>query len=85
MRRSMKASLRKLKISMNLLNEEHYAGIARAKFARELATENVGHHQATGDDEDEDTADKDGIDPGGIYSRQSDEDDGNFSYHDSKA
>ena len=29
--------------------------------------------------------DEGGLDPGGIYSRQSDEDDGSFSYHNSKA
>jgi hypothetical protein len=29
--------------------------------------------------------DEDGLDPGGIYSRQSKEDDGSFSYHDSEA
>ena len=63
--------------------EEHYAGIAQAKVAREL-TEQIGHRQATGDDEDNNTTDEDGLDPGGIYSRQSNED-GSFSYHDSEA
>jgi len=63
---------------------DHYAGIARVKLARE-AKENVGHHQAKGDDEEDDTTDDDGLDPGSIYSRQSDGDDGSFSYHDSKA
>jgi hypothetical protein len=64
--------------------EENYAGIARAKFAR-AAKEQIGHRQATGDDEDDDTSDEGGLDPGGIYNRQSDEDDGSFSYHDSEA
>ena len=63
--------------------EEHYAGIAQAKVAREL-TEQIGHRQATGDDEDNNTTDEDGLDPGGIYSRQSNED-GSFSYHNSEA
>ena len=53
------------------------------KVAREF-TEQIGHSQATGDNEDDDTTDEDGLDPGGIYSRQSDED-GSFSYHDSEA
>ena len=64
--------------------EENYAGIARAKFAR-AAKEQIGHRQATGDDEDDNTSDEGGLDPGGIYNRQSDEDDGSFSYHDSEA
>jgi len=64
--------------------EEHYAGIARAKIARE-STDQIGHRQATGDDEDDNTSDEGGLDPGGIYSRQSNEDDGSFSYHDSEA
>jgi len=63
--------------------EAHYAGVARAKIAWEV-TEKICHRQATGDDEDNDTTDKDGLDPGGIYSRQSNED-GSFSYHDSEA
>ena len=64
--------------------EEHYAGIAREKVLREL-TEQIGHRQATGDNEDDDNTDEGGLDPGGIYSRQSNEDDGSFSYHDSEA
>jgi len=67
------------------LKEEHFARIAQANVARECATENVGHCQATGDDEDKDTTDEDGFDPGGINSRQSDKDNGSFSYHDSEA
>jgi len=67
------------------LKEEHYAGIAQVKVNRELATKNVGHCQATGDDEDEDTMDEDSFDPGGIYSSQSDKVDGSFSYHESEA
>jgi hypothetical protein len=63
--------------------EAHYAGVARAKIARDV-TEQICHRQATGDDEDDDTTDEAGLDPGGIYSRQSDED-GSFSYHDSEA
>jgi len=63
--------------------EAHYAGIARAKIARET-THQIGHIQAKGEDEDEDTTDEDSLDPGGIYNRQSDED-GSFSYHDSEA
>ena len=47
-------------------------------------TEQIGHLQAKGDNEDDDTMDKDGLDPGGIYSRQSDED-GSLSYHNSEA
>jgi len=47
-------------------------------------TEQICHRQATGDDEDNDTTDEDGLNSGGIYSRQSDED-GSFSYHDSEA
>jgi hypothetical protein len=43
-----------------------------------------GGHQAWGEDEEEDT-DNEGADPGGIYSRQHEEDDESFSYHDSKA
>jgi len=54
------------------------------KLAKE-AKENVGRHQAKGDDEEDDTTDNDGLDPGGNYSRQSDGDDGSFSYHDSEA
>ena len=65
--------------------EEHYAGIAQAKIASELMTELTGHRQATGDDKDDNTSYESGLDPGGIYSRQSDEDDGSFSYHDSEA
>ncbi len=65
--------------------EEHYAGIARAKIARELTAKLTGHRQATGDDKDDNTSYESGLDPGGIYSRQSDEDDGIFSYHDSAA
>jgi len=64
--------------------EEHYARIARAKVTRELP-EQIGHCQATGDDKDDDTTDEDGLDPGGIYSRQSNKDNGSFSYHDSEA
>ena len=63
---------------------DHYAGITRVKLARE-AKENVGHHQAKGDNEEDDTTDNDDLDPGSIYSRQSDGDDGSFSYHDSEA
>ena len=63
--------------------EAHYAGIARAKIARET-THQIGHLQAKGEDEDDDTKDEDSLDPGGIYNRQSDED-GSFSYHDSEA
>jgi hypothetical protein len=66
------------------VKEEHFARIAQAKVPREV-TEKVGHRQGTGDDEDDDTTDEDGLDPGGIYSRQSDEDNGSFSYHDSEA
>jgi len=43
------------------LKEEHFARIAQANVARECATENVGHCQATGDDEDKDTTDEDGF------------------------
>ena len=64
--------------------EAHYAGIARAKIAREL-TDQIGHRQATGDDKDNNNSYESGLDPGGIYSRQSDKDDGSFSYHDSEA
>ena len=64
--------------------EAHYAGIARAKIAREL-TDQIGDLQEKGDDEeDDDNTDDDSLGPGGIYSRQSDED-GSFSYHDSEA
>jgi hypothetical protein len=56
---------------------EHYAGIAQAKDARD--------HQAKGDKEEEDTTDEESLDPGGIYSRKSDKDDGSFGYHDSEA
>ncbi len=56
---------------------EHYAGIARAKVARD--------HQAKGDEEEEDTTDGESLDPGGIYSRQSNKGDGSFSYHESEA
>jgi hypothetical protein len=66
--------------------EEHYAGIAHAKVARvRVLKEQIGHRQATGEDEDDGTSDKGGLDPGGIYNRQSDDDDGSFSYHDSEA
>ncbi len=37
-----------------------------------------------GEDEEEDT-DNEGADPGGIYSRQREEDDKRFSYHESEA
>ena len=47
-------------------------------------TEQICHRQATGDDEDDDTTDKNGLDPGGIYSRQSGKD-SSFSYHNSEA
>ena len=64
--------------------EAHYAGIARAKIAREL-TDQIGDLQEKSDDEeDDDNTDDNSLDPGGIYSRQSDED-GSFSYHDSEA
>jgi len=63
--------------------EAHYAGIARAKIARET-THQIGHLQAKGEDEGVNTLDEDSLDPGGIYNRQSDED-GSFSYHDSEA
>ena len=53
--------------------EAHYAGIARAKIARE-STNQIGQLQARGEDEDKDTPDEDSLDPGGIYNRQSDED-----------
>jgi len=45
--------------------EEHYAGIARAKVARALK-EQIGHRQATGDNEDDDTLVEGGLDPCGI-------------------
>ena len=64
--------------------EANYAGVARAKVTRALK-EQICHRQATGDDDDDDTSDDGGLDPGGIYNRQSDEDDGSFSYHDSEA
>ena len=48
-------------------------------------TELTGHRQATDDNKDDNTSYESGLDPGGIYSRQSDEDDGSFSYHDSEA
>jgi hypothetical protein len=64
--------------------EAHYAGIARAKIAREL-TDQIGDLRKKSDDEeDEDYTDNDSLDPGGIYGRQSNED-GSFSYHDSEA
>jgi hypothetical protein len=63
---------------------EHYDEIAGAKVAQEFAKKQGGHHQARGDNEEEDT-DNEGIDPGGIYSRQSNEKDGSFSYHKSEA
>ncbi len=47
-------------------------------------TDQIGHLQAKDDNEDDDTTDEDSLDPGGIYSRKSDED-GSFSYHDSEA
>jgi hypothetical protein len=62
----------------------HYDKIARVKVAQEFAKKQGGHHQARGDDEEEDTDDE-GIDPGGIYSRQSNENDGSFSYRKSEA
>jgi hypothetical protein len=58
--------------------------LAQAKVAQEFAKKQSGHHQVRGDDEEEDT-DNEGIDPGSIYSRQSDENDGSFSYHESEA
>jgi hypothetical protein len=64
---------------------EHYDKIARAKVThQEFANKQGGHHQARGDDEEEDTDDE-GIDPGGIYSRQSNENSGSFSYRESEA
>jgi hypothetical protein len=63
---------------------EHYDKIAQAKVAQEFAKKQSGHHQASRDDEEEDTDDE-GIDPGGIYSRQSNENNGSFSYHESEA
>ncbi len=63
--------------------EAHFSGIARAKIAREL-TAQIGHLQAKDDDEDDDATDEDSLDPGGIYSRKSDED-SSFSYHNSEA
>ena len=63
---------------------EHYDKIAQAKVAQEFAKKQGGHHQARGDNEEEDTDDE-GIDPGGIYSGQSNENDGSFSYHESEA
>jgi hypothetical protein len=63
---------------------EHYDKIAQVKVAQEFAKKQGGHHQARGDDEEDDT-DNEGIDPGGIYSRQSDENDGSFCYHESEA
>jgi hypothetical protein len=63
---------------------EHYDEIARAKVAQEFAKKQGGHHQARGDDEEEDT-DNEGIDPDSIYSRQSNENNGSFSYHKSAA
>jgi hypothetical protein len=48
-------------------------------------TDQIGYLQEKGNnDEDDDKTDEDSLDPGGIYSRQSDED-GSFSYHDSEA
>jgi hypothetical protein len=64
--------------------EAHYAGVARAKVTRALK-EQICHRQATGDDENNDTSDDGGLDPGGIYNRQSNEDNGSFSYHNSEA
>ncbi len=63
---------------------EHYDKIARVKVVQEFAKKQGGHHQARGDNEEEDT-DNEGIDPGGIYSRQSNENNGSFSYHKSEA
>ncbi len=35
---------------------EHYDEIARVKVTQEFAKKQVGHHQAEGDDEEEDTS-----------------------------
>jgi hypothetical protein len=62
---------------------EHYYEIARVKDAQEDAKKQGGH-QAWGEDEEEDT-DNEGANPGGIYSRQREEDDKSFSYHESES
>jgi len=48
------------------VKEEHYARIAQAKVASEFLTENVGHHQATGANEDDGTTDEEDSESGGI-------------------
>ncbi len=65
--------------------EEHFYEVARAKVAQESDHNKPDGLQAWGVNYEEDSADSNGSDPGGIYGGQHDKYDNSFSFHASKA